>query len=286
MKRLLYKLSGRKWKAPKPGRRWQDNAPIVEYLNTLICPEHETGVAGAIRAASGGKTLARGVAVGAGTGVNERALINAGLVDHFDLYEVSADRVAQAKAAASEAGMADNFSVYLEDAFDTDHPGEYDIVYWQNALHHMPDIDRALEWSVTALKPGGMLVIHDYVGPTRLQWRRGEVNAARAFLAENAHLIEVDRVRVKYGTPFRRFKQFWRDPSEAPHSDKIEASYTRHTGDKLHILGGSMIHLCAGFIVGLEHKDPEIQNRLIRLDQQMRDKGIYHFAFGLWTKPA
>jgi len=286
MKPLLNKLAGRQFKPPKRGRRWQDNTPLVQYLKDQICAEHETGVAGAIRATTGGTPLARGVAIGAGTGFNERALVKAGLVEHFDLYEVSETRVAEARAAAAEAGMSDNFSEYLEDAFATEKSEEYDIVYWQDALHHMPDIDQAIGWSIRALKPGGLLVVHDYIGPTRLQWRRSEVRAARQFLADNADLIEVDRVRVRQGGPFRRFKQFWRDPSEAPHSDKIPGIYAKHTGQPLTILGGAMIHLCGGFTVGLEQKDPEIHNRLIALDQKMRDQGIYHFAFGLWKKPS
>lgn len=285
VKRLLYKLSGRKWKPRKPGRSWQDNVPLLRYLNTQICPEHETGVAGAIRVAAKGQKLACGVAVGAGTGFNERALVAAGLVDHFDLYEVSTDRVAQARAAAADAGMSDNFSEYLADAFKEDKSEDYDLVYWQDALHHMPDVDRAIAWSIRGLKPGGLLVIHDYIGPTRLQWRRSEVSAARRFLKDNSELIEVDRVRVRAGNPFRRFKQFLRDPSEAPHSDRIPAAYRKHTSEDLNILGGAMIHLWGGFVVGLEDKDPEIQNRLIALDQKMRDKGIHHFAFGLWQKP-
>ncbi|MCR9113634.1 MAG: hypothetical protein NXH84_10190, partial [Rhodobacteraceae bacterium] len=83
-----------------------------------------------------------------------------------------------------------------------------------------------------------------------------------------------------------RFKQFLRDPSEAPQSDLIPAAYEKHTGEKLTILGGSVIHLCGGFITGLEKQDPTIHDRMIALDRQLRDQGHYHFGFGLWRKPA
>ncbi len=285
-KSILHKISGRKFKKVRPNTRWQDNPQFLSYIERSISPEHEMGVHGAIRAAIGKTPLERGVSVGSGTGHNERGLIAAGLVERFDLFEVSEDRVEQSKKFAEEAGMADRFTHYVEDAFKHDFDGEYDLVYWEHALHHMFDVDHAVAWSVRALKPGGLLVINDYIGPTRLQWRRNEVKLVRQFLRDNEEVLGVDPKRVRRGTQFRRLKQFMRDPSEAPQSDLIEAAYKRHTGTDLNVLGGAMIHLGGGFLNGAEEQDPEIHDRLIKFDQEARDKGISHFAFGLWRKPA
>ena len=60
----------------------------------------------------------------------------------------------------------------------------------------MQDVDNAIAWSIRAER-NGLLVINDYIGPTRLQWRRSEVRAARQFLTENASLIEIDRVGAR-----------------------------------------------------------------------------------------
>ncbi|MEM6587119.1 MAG: class I SAM-dependent methyltransferase [Pseudomonadota bacterium] len=285
LKSILHKKAGRKFKNLRANTRWVDNVQFTSYIDRSISPEHETGVHGAMRAATGNVALGRGVSVGAGDGAKEIALISAGLVENFDLFEVSEDRVEQSQLKAAEAGLKDNVNARLEDAFDNDFDGEYDLVYWEHALHHMFDVDHAVGWSVRALKPGGLLVINDYIGPTRLQWRRSEVGMVRQFLRDNEDLLGVDPKRVKMGTPFRRLKQAYRDPSEAPQSDKIEAAYKRHTGEDLNILGGAIIHLGGGFLNGAEDQDPDIHDRLIRLDQKARDQGISHFAFGLWQKP-
>ena len=286
MKRILHKLSGRKWKPAKPNTRWSDNPQFLKYFDDQISTEHETGYPGALRAAIGGKPLERGVSVGAGTAFNERALVKAGLVNHFDLYEVSADRIRESREMAEAEGMSENFSEHLADALEEDIVERYDLVLWLAALHHMFDVDRAMEWSVRALKPGGILLISEYVGPTRLQWRPIETRTARKFMRDNYDVIGVDPKRVRKGTMFRRYKQFLRDPSEAPQSDLIPAAYEKYTGEKLTIMGGSAIHLCGGFLTGLEEKDPTIHDRLIALDGQLRDQGIYHFGAGLWRKPA
>ncbi|MEM8538366.1 MAG: methyltransferase domain-containing protein [Pseudomonadota bacterium] len=284
-KSMLHKRSGRKFKKVRANTRWVDNPQFTSYIDQSISRAHETGVHGAIRAATGDVPLGRGVSVGAGDGAKEIALIAAGLIKEFDLFEVSADRVEQSKQKAAVAGLSGHLNSRLEDAFTHDFEGEYDLVYWEHALHHMFDVDHAVAWSVRALKPGGLLVINDYIGPTRLQWRPNEVEMVRQFLRDHAEILGVDPKRVKLGTPFRRLKQAYRDPSEAPQSDKIEAAYKRHTGEDLNILGGAMIHLGGGFLTGSEDQDPDIHDRLILLDQKARDQGISHFAFGLWQKP-
>ena len=285
LRSTLHRVSGRKFKPLRPKTRWQDNEQFSSYIRQAISPDHETGVHGAIRAAIRDKPLPHGVSVGSGTGDNERGLIAAGLVENFDLFEVSKDRIAQSKALAEKAGVSDRLTHHLEDALKRDVEGAYDLVYWEHALHHMFDVDHALAWSVRALKPGGLLVVNDYIGPTRLQWRRKEVALVRQFLRQNEKILGVDPRRVRHGSAFRRLKQFLRDPSEAPQSDRIEAAYERHTGTKIKVLGGAVIHLGGGFLNGAENKDPEIHDRMIALDQTARDQGLSHFAFGLWRKP-
>ncbi|WP_294622973.1 class I SAM-dependent methyltransferase [uncultured Roseovarius sp.] len=285
MKLLLHKISGRKWKPAKPNSRWQDNPRFVEYFQTQMSTAHETGYAGALRSATGDRPLPRAVSVGAGKGNKERALVKAGLVEHFDLYEVSADRIAESQRLAAEEGLSANFDEHLADALEEDIVERYDLVLWLSALHHMFDVDKALEWSVRALKPGGFLLIYEYVGPTRLQWHPTETRCARRFLKENHDLVGVDPKRVRRGTTFRRYKQFLRDPSEAPQSNLIPAAYERHTGEAMQILGGSAIHLCGGFVTGLEDQDPTIHDRVIALDKDLRNQGHYHFGYGLWQKP-
>lgn len=294
VKRLLHKLSGRKWKPARKGTRWQDNPQFLAYFDEQISPG-SFGIApgagrnslhAALRHATGGVALGRGVSVGAGTGDNERGLIKAGLVERFDLFEVSADRVAQARDLAQRDGMERQISVHLADALERDEDGVYDLVYWDSALHHMFDVDHALGWSVRALRPGGLLMISEYIGPTRLQWTRAEVSAARQFLHENRALVGTDPRKVRAGGPFRRFKQFLRDPSEAPQSDRIVPLYRKHTGQDLTVLGGSAIHLAGGFLTGLDTCDPTLHDRLIALDKDLRAKGHFHFGFGLWQKPA
>ena len=108
----------------------------------------------------------------------------------------------------------------------------------------MFDVAAAIRWSLRVLKPDGLLVVNDYVGPTRVQWRRAQIDYARRFLAS----IGVDPSSLRYRTPYTRLRQIIGDPSEAPQSDRIESAYHDATGATLHPLGGVILQLCTRFL--------------------------------------
>ncbi len=70
-------------------------------------------------------------------------LMRAGLVSHFDLYEISDARVQLGQELADRHGRGQRITwhnravEFASGALD----GEYDLVYWNNALHHMLDVD-------------------------------------------------------------------------------------------------------------------------------------------------
>ncbi len=283
---MLLKRVGANWdQAPQRNRNWWTYPALNSYMNRQISSEHETGVIGALRAAIGNRMLEQGVSVGCGTAIKERALLHAGLVGHFDLYEVSEARAREARAKADQEGLSDRAKVVLANAFKETPIEAYDLVYWDHALHHMFDVALALNWSVRALRPGGILLVNDYIGPSRLQWSRSEVARAREFVARNAARLGVRPAEIKPGTILKRLRLMWRDPSEAPQSDLIPSAYEAATGEPIRRLGGAMIHLCAGSMWKLADSDDPLFGELIDWDKQVLVAGLSHFGLGLWHKP-
>jgi len=281
---LRLQATGRRWnRASGGGKHWWTNDRLKWHMNQAISSHGEGGVVGALAALANTGSAGRAVSVGCGRGEKERALIKAGLVDRFDLFEASDVRADQAKRGAEQEGMGDRVDVFVEDAFRHPAHGRYDLVYWDHSLHHMLDVDKAISWSVTALKPGGLLVVNDYVGPSRLQWTRREVDYARKFLIDNRDVIDGPPGQVRHSNIISRLRQVWRDFSEAPQSHLIEERFERHCGARLRPLGGAMFHLCARFVAHLDQDHP-IYDRLVAWDRHVLDAGITHFAFGTWRK--
>ena len=283
---LLRRVAGHRKQERGDRRFWWSSDALVSHINRQISPEHETGVPGALRAAAGGTPLGLAVSVGCGTGVKERRLMRAGLVERFDLFEISPDQARRAEAGAREDGLGERVSVHAEDVFRRPVEAKYDLVYWDHALHHMFDVDAAIGWSIAVLRPGGLLLVNDYVGPTRLQWRRSEVTFARGFVAASPELEGTGPVRLRPGSPLRRLRMMYRDPSEAPQSDRIMTAFERRTGTPMTPLGGALIHMCGDLATRFEDPAHPIYARLIDWDQRALQRGMTHFAFGLWRKPA
>ncbi|KAE9625484.1 class I SAM-dependent methyltransferase [Parasedimentitalea maritima] len=283
--KLQHRMSGRKWKQKATGGSWQDQPELNDYLSSSICADYETGVYGAVRVAAREGPFQNAVSIGSGLADQERKLVRLGLVQHFDLFEISDDRVADCRRLIENEGFTKNFKVHKEDALKLDKTEAYHLVFWSHSLHHMFDVNHALAWSVKALRPSGCLLVSDYIGPTRLQWGREEVRLAKQFLVNNEDVLKIAPSRVRSGSPFRRLKQYLRDPSEAPQSDRILSAYKAQTGTSMQNLGGAMIHLCGGFLGAARTEDPQIFDRLIEYDKSAREQGIAHFAFGLWCKP-
>jgi len=281
-------LAARTWneEANWSDANWWSSSACLAYYNHAVCGEPRTlaseGCRVRLAKALRGRVLDRGVSIGCGTGAKEIALLTDGLVQHFDLWEIAPHIGEVGAKDAAAAGVGDRVTYSIGDAFKTDPNGAYDLVYWDHSLHHMSDVDGALAWSVAALKPGGFVLINDYVGPNRLQFSRAEVDRANAF--RDRHGVPG---RTAYATPFTRLNQWRRDPSEAPQSELIaDAISARLPGATLEPIGGTFLNMLGGAVIPFTRaEDNEIVHALIAEDRELRGDGSYHFAFALWQKP-
>jgi SAM-dependent methyltransferase len=94
--------------------------------------------------------------------------------------EFEPDSVARARANVAEAGLANRITVEQGSMLSVGHPCEADLVYFQYALHQLPDPIGTLRSAWSAVRPGGWLVALDWYLPTdpdELRSRHGELIA-------------------------------------------------------------------------------------------------------------
>jgi SAM-dependent methyltransferase len=60
----------------------------------------------------------------------------------------------------------------------------YDVIWSSGCLHHVVNLEYLFEQVARALRPGGLLAIHDYVGETRLQFDPRRLDRVNAALSE------------------------------------------------------------------------------------------------------
>jgi SAM-dependent methyltransferase len=132
----------------------------------------------------GKKTNLTAFSPGCGNGGNEMHWAETGIFKHIDACDLSPQRIAKARAGAEQKNLTGilNFSVGDMQAL-MNGTGQYDLVIAEGALHHFYPMRVALEKINCLLKPGGMLIVNDFTGPSRFQWTERQLQAANAMLA-------------------------------------------------------------------------------------------------------
>lgn len=209
-----------------------------------------------------------------------------------DLVPELLDRAAE-KARHKQLGHMD---FRCADATRLEFPeGRFDLILFHSALHHFYDVrafveERVRQW----LKPGGYLVVNEYVGPNRLQFSQDQIAAINACL----DLLPVAyKIRFKTRLVKRRYRGsgYWRmmlaDPSECKDSERIKPVLREHfepLEEKPYggnILMGTLKDIAHHFVEPSPEADALLQILFDREDAFL-EKHDSDFLFGVYRKQA
>jgi len=120
-----------------------------------------------------------------GFGEVERTLARLGVAEEIVGIDIAPGAIEQARERATIEGLH-NISYRLADINSQNLPvEEFEIIWANGALHHIRDLDKVVGMLASALKPGGILVSNEYIGPDyqQLSVRQQEiVNAVKHLL--------------------------------------------------------------------------------------------------------
>ena len=83
--------------------------------------------------------------------------------------EFEPDSVARAMRHVTDAGLDGRIRIEARDPQAMPYDAEFDLVYFQDALHELPDPVGSLRSAWTAVRPGGRLVVLDWCLPSSLE---------------------------------------------------------------------------------------------------------------------
>jgi SAM-dependent methyltransferase len=280
---------------PKRVRWWEDES-TCRHINKIVCGESLEGLHKGFHNRLSGlladASARRAISVGCGTGGKEWDLLRRGVVQHFDLYDISSANIQAGQEQAKALGLSDRVSYHLADAFQSSVQGNYDLVYWNNALHHMFDVDKAVSWSAERLMPGGIFAMDDFVGPRRFQWT--DENLRWASEVRGALPTRLLRNAWAPGELVRRVVErgsieelIATDPSEAADSDRIiEAIKRTFAHPEIKFTGGALYHLALNDILWnfRSEDDLVILHHILMLDLLLAENGTTHYAVAFARK--
>ncbi|MCA1795963.1 MAG: class I SAM-dependent methyltransferase [Desulfuromonadaceae bacterium] len=117
------------------------------------------GVANAIREHVEIPAQCRAMEFGCGTGMVTFNLID--LLDEVVAVDRAQEMLDVVEKKAADLGVNEVSIKLVDDDLEQLGSTEYDFIYSNMVLHHLPEIEPVLEHLVGALKPGGMLALSD-----------------------------------------------------------------------------------------------------------------------------
>ena len=283
-------------KRPSDKTRWWMHPAILRHINRVVCGQSVDGPHSGFNRLlqdsmpKGG--FRKAVSIGCGSGGKEIRLLRDNIVQQFDLFEISEPKIDLIRQKAAEHGVLDRVTWHHADAFERDIVGEFDLVYWNNSLHHMFDVAAAVRWSVRALQSGGCFAIDDYVGPTRFQWTELELEMAarvRALLPDRLLVNPRNPNAWLDRAPSRPDVQVMMaaDPTEAADSGRILAEVTAaFPRARIIPTGGIIYHLALNDVLAnfdVEQDQPMLESLLL-LDEMLARCGHTQYAVAIALK--
>lgn len=234
------------------------------------------------------------LSLGCGTGRKELALARCCEFKELLGVDMAARAVAAANESAVEAGKPELKFRAADVARMTLPKQHFDVVIALQALHHFSPVESVVRRIGTWLKPGGLLIIDEYIGPNRCQLTRAQSERANELLC----------------TIPRRFRKRWRldatkrkahrpgllrvilaDPSECVESRRILPAIGKYFSTlKLVELGGTLLAPVFHDIgANFPDDDPEAQaivDRCIAREQELLAAGeiTSDFVAGVFQK--
>jgi len=215
------------------------------------------------------KMVSRGLDIGCGQGGLERHGSVLQICDHYDAYDVSPEVINLAKEAAAEFGLT-NVTYEVRDLNHlTLERDRYDVAFSSMAIHHIENLEYLFDQVHQSLKPGGLFVFNEYVGPDRFQWTPLQLIIVNLLL----HLLPLRlRRNVKGGTVKKGVSR--PDPEEMKRIDPSEAvrssAIVPLVGKYFRIIeridyGGTIINTLLQDIIGNFREDRPLDLCILRL---------------------
>ena len=165
--------------------------------------------------------------------------------------------------------------------------GTYDFIVAKMSLHHFEDLDHLYGQIRRALKPGGVFMFNEYVGPTRFQWTPVQLEVANKVLntlpdafrhsaCSGEQLVSICRPTIE--------EMIDMDPSEAVNSEQIIPLLPKYFEILEHKkYGGTLLHLLLNHVMANFDTSEPLHATVLKMiflyEQTMIEHGILDSDF-------
>jgi SAM-dependent methyltransferase len=234
-----------------------------------------------------GRPAAPSLDLGCGSGLKSLALFQAGSSRELHGIDISEERIAEAERMRVERGIAGGFRVADVNTAPLP-PNAYDLIFSSHSFHHFLELEHVMAQVHDALKPDGLFILEEFVGPTQFQWSDRQIDVVRSLMAllpEELRVLRWGAVKPYEGRPTVE-DVVAASPFESIRSAEIVPLFRRHFRVlELRPLGGTLQHLLYNGIVHnftLDRREARDYMRgIIEVEDAMIDSGMLPSDFML-----
>ncbi|MFB3883108.1 MAG: class I SAM-dependent methyltransferase [Armatimonadota bacterium] len=210
---------------PQPRQSWWQLPRCLQHRDEMLTGSRSKDFVALLRETLIPQSVPLGVSFGSGGCQYEERIVNGGLAERMECWELSAERCRLARQRL-EPKYGSRITVINDDLLASRYPpASVDLVYVHDALHHVRELERVLGAIAVMLKPAGVFVVDDFFGPTGMQWTEQQTRVCNDILAilptELRRLVRnpsATKERVSRPDP----KRLWEaDPSECVRSSEM-----------------------------------------------------------------
>ena len=229
-------------------RQWTAIPVLQERIRLRITGDAHVNIPAYIRGKYGQEDIQwKALSLGCGMGRKELTWFAAGGLSQLDAYDLSGKRIAEAQRRAAAAGMEKKVRFIRGDVrYLQLQKHAYDLIILDDALHHFTPLRPILQNIFNWLAPRGILVVNEFVGPTRFQWTDCQIEIANALIEEAPARLNV-RPDGTPRPPVHRtgtLAMIMYDPSEAVESSSIlPLIHEMFSVQEESLYGGALLHL-------------------------------------------
>lgn len=238
-------------------------------------------------------TKVKAVSLGCGSGEHEIAWARQGNFTRIDCFDISPTRIEIAKGKATEAGLNNILNFYCENVLNLLPPKErYDVIIFESALHHLSPLKIVMGIMEKFLKPGGLIFMTDFVGPTKFQWLPRQLQVVNGLLdlLPERYKIKPNGDRLKRIFRPSYLRMYLMDPSEATESSNIIPMLGNHFYElELKNAGGAILNHLSSIEHNFSENDPDAKkwlNICINVEDILLENTEeigWWYAFGVYT---
>lgn len=254
---------------------WMEPTVIRDYINTWIAGVPETWTFEWFEQEFAPRLpIPRALSIGCGAGILERVLVQRKIVSTIDAFDGSVASLVEATRAAERERLG-GIRYFAADFNEPALPrATYDAVFFHQSAHHVAHLERLFRAVLRAMKPGAILLLDEYVGPSRNDWNDERIAPHRRLFASIPRAL---RRSDDLPLPIQMD-----DPSEAVRSSEI-LPQMRIGFDVIteRGYGGNLLSVLFPRIV----PDDELIVRLIDEERQMLAAGDPHYHAVVVARP-